>query len=91
MEPDKAPKLLGELRQLVDRLELELGARPVWWRRHPATQTKGAREESKASAASRKAPAKRDRAKLPKPKTDRGAVRKRAAGAATDQRRAAGR
>jgi hypothetical protein len=58
MESDKAPKLLGELRQLVDRWELELGAKPVWWRRYPAVQTSDAREKPRTSAVSPRARAK---------------------------------
>ena len=89
MESDKAPRLLGELRQLVDRWELELGAKPVWWRRYPATNA--ARKKSETSAASRHAPAKsRDRAKLPKRPADRGGARGRAVGAVADERRVSG-
>jgi hypothetical protein len=58
MDYNEASRLLGELRQLVDRWELELGAKPVWWRRYPAVQTNDAREKSKTSAASPRAPAK---------------------------------
>lgn len=37
MKADKATRLLGELRELIDRWELELDAKPLWWRKHPAT------------------------------------------------------
>lgn len=33
---NKARRMLGELQQLIDRWELDLDAKPVWWRRHPA-------------------------------------------------------
>ena len=87
MESDKVPRMLNELRQLVDRWELELGAKPVWWRRYPATSEP--RKKSEISAASRHAPAKsRNGAKRLNSK-DVDAPR-RAAGAAADARRVAG-
>lgn len=89
MESDKAPRLLGELRQLVDRWELELGAKPVWWRRYPAVQTNDAPEKPKTSAASRRARAKvaKNRRKAP----EHVAHRRSQARAAADAQRVAGR
>jgi hypothetical protein len=88
MESDKVPILLKELRQLVDRWELELGAKPVWWRRYRATN--GAREKSEIiSAPSRHAPAKsRNGAKRLNSKNID--APRRAAGAVADAPRAAG-
>jgi hypothetical protein len=87
MESDKAPRLLGELRQLVERWELELGARPVWWRRYKAIN--GPQKKPETSAARRQAFAKsRDRAKMPK-QPPGGGARGRAS-AAADERRVAG-
>ena len=88
MESDKVPRLLNELRQLVDRWELELGAKPVWWRRYPAALTNGARSKSNTSAASPRAPAKSRTAAKRLNSRDIAASR-RAAGAA-DARRVAG-
>lgn len=89
MESDKVPRLLNELRQLVDRWELELGARPVWWRRHPAVRTNDARKRSETSDASPRTPAKLRNGSKRLNGQDIGAPR-RAAGAAADARRVAG-
>ena len=35
MKTDTATRILSDLRQLIDRWELELGAQPLWWRKHP--------------------------------------------------------
>jgi hypothetical protein len=88
MESDKVPRLLNELRQLVDRWELELGAKPVWWRRYPAALTNSARSKSNTSAASPRAPAKSRTAAKRSNSRDNGP--RRAAGAAADARRVAG-
>jgi hypothetical protein len=89
MESDKAPRLVGELRQLVDRWELELGAKPVWWRRYPTVQTNDAREKSETSAASPRASAKSRNAAKQLNDQHIGA-RRREAGAAADARWVAG-
>jgi hypothetical protein len=90
MESDKVLRLLDELRQLVDRWELELGARPVWWRRHAAVRTNDPRKKSEMSAASPRASAKlRNGSKRPN-SPGIGAAPRRAAVAAADARRVAG-
>ena len=88
MESDKVPRLLNELRQLVDRWELELGAKAVWWRRHPAVRTNDARKKSEASAASPRAPAKSRNGAKRLNSRDIG-VPRRGAGAAAEARRVA--
>ena len=35
MKNDKALEMISDLRQLVDRWELELDAKPLWWRKPP--------------------------------------------------------
>jgi hypothetical protein len=89
MESDQAPKLLGELRQLVDRWELELGAKPIWWRKYPAVQTNDAREKPKTSAARPRAHAKvaKSGGKAPEKPAQR---RSKARAAAADAQRVAG-
>jgi hypothetical protein len=88
MKSDKASELLGELRQLVERWELELGAKPVWWRRYPAVQTDEARDKSKTSAASPRAHARvANGGKAPEQPAHR---RSKSRAAAADAQRAAG-
>jgi hypothetical protein len=82
MESDKAPRLVGELRQLVDRWELELGAKPVWWRRYPAVQTNDAAASPRAPAKSRNGAKQLNDQHI--------GARRREAGAAADARWVAG-
>ena len=35
MKNDRAIKMIRDLRELVDRWELELDAKPLWWRKPP--------------------------------------------------------
>jgi hypothetical protein len=42
MKTDNATRMLSDLRQLIDRWELELGAQPLWWRKHSAIESGGA-------------------------------------------------
>jgi len=74
MKTDNATRMLSDLRQLIDRWELELGAQPLWWRKHSAIESGGAiapvatearkkvsfqRPSSRKTAAGSKASAKR--------------------------------
>jgi hypothetical protein len=79
MEADKATRMLGEFRQLIDRWELELGAKPVWWRRYPAMQTDEA--PRKGSSATSRPEKSQERATGPKRLARRVDTHKPAAGA----------
>ena len=37
MTTDHAMRLLKDLQQLIDRWELELGTKPLWWRKYSAS------------------------------------------------------
>lgn len=37
MKADNAIRMLGDLQQLVNRWELELNAKPLWWRKYSPT------------------------------------------------------
>jgi hypothetical protein len=58
MKADPAIRLLNDLQQLIDRWELELGTKPLWWRKYSASGsgetvgsvTREATKEVKSSA-----------------------------------------
>ena len=86
MESDKASKMLGDLRQLLDRWELELGAKPVWWRRYTAIRTDDdPRKPERSSANSRAGKSREPATRLTKP-AHRGGTRKLAGDAASEAR-----
>jgi hypothetical protein len=37
MKADPAIRLLNDLQQLINRWELELGTKPLWWRKYSAS------------------------------------------------------